>query len=171
MCHVRTALESEAAGLAASDYKDLDLRNARESLLQMKVCAEEIEFSRKQNIDFSDLVTKYIKADLNFHTTIVDSCHNSTISIFYSSLSTLMQHSFELTQNVILNPSKNFCANYELHSQIFENIKLGHSSSAKKIIRNHMSKVNRELKIAVAANSKTLGDISSWGVLTGVSRN
>lgn len=155
LCHVRTALESEAAGLAASDYKDIDLSYTKESLLQMKVCAEEIEFSRTQNIDISDLVTKYNKADLNFHTTIVDSCHNSTISIFYSSLSTLMQHSFELTQNVILNPTKNFCTNYELHSQIFENIKLGYSSSAKKIIRNHMNKVNHELKIAVAANSKT----------------
>jgi DNA-binding FadR family transcriptional regulator len=66
-----------------------------------------------------------------------------------------MQQSFELTQNVILNPTKNFCTNYELHSHIFENIKLGHASSAKKIIRNHMSKVNRELKLAVAASSKT----------------
>ncbi len=155
LCHVRTALESEAAGLAASDYKDIDLSFAKESLLQMKVCAEEIEFSRTQNIGISDLVTKYNKADLDFHTTIVDACHNSTISIFYSSLSTLMQQSFELTQNVILNPTKNFCTNYELHSHIFENIKLGHASSAKKIIRNHMSKVNRELKLAVAASSKT----------------
>jgi DNA-binding FadR family transcriptional regulator len=155
LCHVRTALESEAAGLAASDYKDIDLSFAKESLLQMKVCAEEIEFSRTQNIGISDLVTKYNKADLDFHTAIVDACHNSTISIFYSSLSTLMQQSFELTQNVILNPTKNFCTNYELHSQIFENIKLGHASSAKKIIRNHMSKVNRELKLAVAASSKT----------------
>ena len=63
LCHVRTALESEAAGLAASDYKVIDLSYAKESLLQMKVCAEEIEFSRTQNIDFSDLVTKYNKAD------------------------------------------------------------------------------------------------------------
>jgi DNA-binding FadR family transcriptional regulator len=66
-----------------------------------------------------------------------------------------MQQSFELTQNVILNPTKNFCTNYELHSHIFENIKLGHASRAKKIIRNHMSKVNLELKLAVAASSKT----------------
>ena len=28
LCHVRTALESEAAGLAASDYKDIDLSYA-----------------------------------------------------------------------------------------------------------------------------------------------
>jgi DNA-binding GntR family transcriptional regulator len=63
-----------------------------------------------------------------------------------------MQQSFELTQNILLNPSKNFCNNFELHNQIFESIRCGYSSEAEKIIRDHMVKVHLELKSAVSAS-------------------
>jgi DNA-binding FadR family transcriptional regulator len=152
LCHVRMALESEAASLAASEYRMLDLEQPKIALFNMKQISFEIEDLRKKEENVSELVRKYNEADLNFHRTLVESCHNNTISLFYSSLSNLMQQSFQLTQNIVLNPSKNFCNNFELHNQIFESIRCGYSSEAEKIIRDHMTKVHLELKSAVSAS-------------------
>ena len=152
LCHVRMALESEAASLAASEYRKLDLDEPKQALSNMRMISFEIEDLRKKEENVSELVHKYNEADLNFHRSLVEACHNNTISLFYSSLSNLMQQSFELTQNILLNPSKNFCNNFELHNQIFESIRCGYSSEAEKIIRDHMVKVHLELKSAVSAS-------------------
>jgi DNA-binding FadR family transcriptional regulator len=152
LCQVRMALESEAASLAASEYRTLDIDEPKQALSSMKMISFEIEDRRKKEENVSELVHRYSEVDLNFHKSLVEACHNNIISLFYSSLSNLMQQSFELTQNILLNPSKNFYNNFELHNQIFESIRCGYSSEAKKIIHYHMVKVHLELKSAVSAS-------------------
>jgi DNA-binding FadR family transcriptional regulator len=155
LCHVRMALESEAALLAASQYKSLNLESPRLALASMDELAREIQDKRKNSIDVTDLINTYNEADLQFHKTLVETCHSNTISLFYSSLSGLMQQSFELTQNIQTNPTKDFCRNVGLHKDIFENIRLGHPNEAKQIIRHHMIEVQAQLRI-VAENSQLL---------------
>lgn len=152
LCHVRMALELEAASLAASEFKTIDLNQTKEALFNMRQISLEIEDLRKKQENVSTLILKYNKADLNFHSALVDSCHNNTISLFYSSLSNLMQQSFQITQNILFNPSKNFCSNYELHKQIFESICSGNVFESEKIIRSHMIKVHLELESAINAS-------------------
>ena len=149
LCHVRMALESEAALLAASQYKSLDLEAPRRALTSMEELAQEIEESRKKDEDVTQLINIYNDADLDFHKSLVETCHSNTISLFYSSLSSLMQQSFQLTQNIQINPTKNFCKNVGLHKDIFENIRLGHPNEAKQIIRHHMIEVQAQLKVVV----------------------
>ena len=152
LCHARMALESEAASLAASEYRTIDLNQTKEALLNMRQISFKIENLRRKGENVSILIHKYNEEDLMFHRSLVEACHSNTISLFYSSLSNLMQQSFQLTQNILLNPSKNFCSNYELHRQIFENIRCGYAFESEKIIRNHMIKVNLELKSAISAS-------------------
>lgn len=152
LCHVRMALESEAASIAASEYRTVDLSQTKEALSIMRQLSLKIEELRKKRENVSVLVDNYNKVDLIFHRSLVEACRSNTISLFYSSLSNLMQQSFQITQNILLNPSKNFCSNYELHKQIFESIRCGYASESEKIIRDHMIKVQLELKSAISAS-------------------
>lgn len=149
LCHVRMALESEAAILAASRYKTLNLESPRIALAKMNELALEIEDQRKKENDVTDLIYNYNNVDLEFHKSLVETCHNYTISLFYSSLSGLLHQSFELTQNIQMNPTKNFCKNVGVHADIFENIRMGNPNAAKRIIRQHMTEVHAQLKIVI----------------------
>ncbi len=149
LCHVRMALETEAASIVASSHNSLDLEKPKIALFQMSELAPEIESNRCTDSDISALVRQYQVADLEFHKSLVEASHNAMVSLFYSSLSTLLQQSFRLTQNVALNPGKDFCANIEIHQLIFDNIEKGNPIIANRIIRDHMETVQTQLESAI----------------------
>jgi GntR family transcriptional repressor for pyruvate dehydrogenase complex len=148
LCHVRMALETEAASIVSSSHNSLNLEKPKIALSQMSELAREIESNRRTDRDVGALIKQYQVADLEFHKSLVEASHNVTISLFYSSLSTLLQQSFQLTQNVALNPGKDFCANIEIHQLIFDNIEEGNPVIANRIIRDHMKTVQTQLESA-----------------------
>lgn len=126
---VRSALESEAAYLAAKRRTNADISKMSEHI---KAC--ERAFAKND-------VENFLQADFQFHQTIVSASQNSILIDLYASLNDSLYYSIE--QN-IEDLERNKDENH-IHYQLFIAIQLQNANKASQIVKDYLLTMKRQI--------------------------
>lgn len=126
---VRSALESEAAYLAAERRTDSDIRKMSEYIT---VCEQAFA---------SNDVEGFLQADFGLHQVIVSASENSILIDLYASLNDSLYYSIE--QNIYdLETNKN---ENHIHHQLFTAIQSQNADKASKIVKDYLSTMKKQI--------------------------
>lgn len=131
MLEFRSALEVEAAYLAAQRATSVDLEKIKASLEKMT--------SAKGNIE------KGIEADVAFHLAIVEAAHNTVFTNLMKTLEEHMEDTIRITRRHRLADPLRFKDTFDEHKEIYLAIATKDRDRAKHLMKKHISQIRREL--------------------------
>lgn len=131
LLELRKILEVENAGLAALRYTQENLDNMEEALKQMKF-----------DIDKGDLGDK---ADMKFHYSIAEATQNSLLVRLMDTISGTMQKVLRVARQQLYETPGTPERLLREHQAIFAAIKKGDMKNAKKLMLEHLEKVEKGL--------------------------
>ncbi|MFC4619678.1 FadR/GntR family transcriptional regulator [Camelliibacillus cellulosilyticus] len=121
---VRSCLEREAARLAAIRRTSEDIKRMRDSLA-----------NRDKVLETSDQLEDHVKADIDFHHTVVAATHNSVLIDLYQHMSSTIQTSISSTMNGDADLSRE---NTKAHHQLVEAVVNQDAAAAEEAVRNNI---------------------------------
>ncbi|USG63936.1 FadR family transcriptional regulator [Brevibacillus ruminantium] len=131
---VRSALEQEAARLAAIRRTDEDVEEMKR-WLSVSAAAQTIE--------------TYIEADMKLHQAIVKAAYNSMLAELYEHMTDAIYESIgESVQHLIFSPdSQRFAEHKQMHKQMVENIIAREPEASMLAVRAHIEASQQALQI------------------------
>ncbi|WP_210367027.1 FadR/GntR family transcriptional regulator [Bacillus sp. REN3] len=131
MLELRRALEVESAFLAAKRATSTDLEKLRTALMNMALS--------KQNPELG------LKADIDFHTGIVEATYNSIFIKMIHTLSSHMEDTIRATQKHRFKDPSRYEDTLDEHKEIYLAIASGNANRAKELMEEHITKIREEL--------------------------
>lgn len=127
---VRLALEREAAQLAAMRRNDQDLEGMTESIELCKLASEKGD------------VQEFLKADINFHETMVKASHNRMLQGLYEHITEPLQSSIE----EVMMADDYFNYNEEIHYELLEAIRDQNVQAAIDYVNHYINDFREKIK-------------------------
>lgn len=131
MLELRRALEVESVSLAAQRATSADLEKIRESLEQMALFEKDVEAG--------------VQADLHFHLQIVQATHNELLIDMVQLLTERMEETIRATRKHRFSDGDRYKSTFEEHKEIYIAIASGNAQEAKKLMKEHITRIRREL--------------------------
>lgn len=127
---VRLALEREAAQLAAMRRNDQDLKGMAKSIELCKLASEKGD------------VQEFLKADINFHETMVKASHNRMLQGLYEHITEPLQSSIE----EVMMADDYFNYNEEIHYELLEAIRDQNVQAAIDYVNHYINDFREKIK-------------------------
>ncbi|MDW0109786.1 FadR/GntR family transcriptional regulator [Sporosarcina aquimarina] len=127
---VRLALEREAAQLAAMRRNEQDLEGMTESIELCKLASEKGD------------VQEFLKADINFHETMVKASHNRMLQGLYEHITEPLQSSIE----EVMMADDYFNYNEEIHYELLEAIRDQNVQAAIDYVNHYINDFREKIK-------------------------